>query len=585
MSLSTSYPLLQRGQATAGENSSRIRGYGFWRSWIVFFGLLTVLIGSWSLATPLFSGPDEPAQVVKAAAVARGEWLGGADRSKPPAFRVVNVPYTYAQAVLDNMTKCYVYHPAIPAGCAPAVVPSGKVVSASTYVGRYPPLYYAIVGLPAKEIDSAFGLYLMRLLSALLAAAVAALSFACVVKWSTNPMLIGGIGLAISPMVLYTASIVNPSGLEIALAITCWTAAIVLGMEHMSNPPPGLVAILVSSSSLLCLVRGLSPLWVLIIGMTMLVLTSPGERRALLRKSYVKAGALIVILFAILATAWILWAHSLQVAPAGLHVSSSLSTFRIFQTALSRTSGYLAEAVGIFGSLWTKAPKLTYVIWYTCLAITVAAALAVAIIARKQRQGVALVLVITLSILLPAVLSTSRAHVDGIVWQGRDGLPLYVGIPLLAAGTLSFPRRMKPQQTRPWPNIVLPLVLGVLALGQLAAYGGTLRRFMVGTVGPIDFLKNVKGGWSPPVPAAVLLGLFLVSLVLWVQVTTRSIKWQSLGKERIHLEEVDEERVETVPRLNRKHGRGVHRESSAAHRVRSTARLNRKHARWRYSLQ
>ncbi|MCL4313197.1 MAG: DUF2142 domain-containing protein [Actinobacteria bacterium] len=558
---------------------------GFWRSWIIFFGLLVVIMSIWSLATPLFSGPDEPVQVVKAAAVARGEWLGKADRSEPAAFRIVKVPYTYAQAVLENITSCYADHPVIPAGCAPELVANGKVVAAPTYVGRYPPLYYAIVGLPAKAINSTAGLYLMRLLSAFLAAAVVALSFACVIRWSTNPMLIGGVALAMSPMVLYTASIVNPSGLEIALAITCWTAAIVLGVEHRSNPPPGLVITLVGSASLLCLIRGLSPLWVLIIGVTILVLTSPTERRMLLRKPYVKVGASVVVACALLATAWIIWAGSLQVAPVGLPVPSNLGTFRIFQIALSRSSAYLAEAVGTFGDLWTKAPGITYIIWYVCLALAVAAALTVATVARKQRQGIALVLVITLSILLPAVLSTSRAHIDGIVWQGRDGLPLYVGIPLLAAATSSFSKSPKPKPTRAWTSIVLPLILGALAIGQLAAYGGTLRRFMVGTAGPLDFLESVKGGWSPPVPAAVLLCLFLASLVVWVRVGTKAVIWQSLHNRYSNWEGAEIDRTSVFSQPSGRHRRGSHRKNTAHYWVSSSSPSNRRHAQRRYGLQ
>jgi hypothetical protein len=37
-----------------------------------FFSLMVV----WSFLTPLFSGPDEPSNFIRSAAVVRGEWVG-----------------------------------------------------------------------------------------------------------------------------------------------------------------------------------------------------------------------------------------------------------------------------------------------------------------------------------------------------------------------------------------------------------------------------------------------------------------------------------------------------------------------------
>ena len=51
-------------------------------------------------------------------------------------------------------TTCFMGHSTVPASCAPALSTSGKIVDTATYVGRYPPLYDLIVGLPSLVTES-----------------------------------------------------------------------------------------------------------------------------------------------------------------------------------------------------------------------------------------------------------------------------------------------------------------------------------------------------------------------------------------------------------------------------------------------
>ena len=48
----------------------------FRKTFVYAFLLIFALTALWSLATPLFGGPNEPVQVIKAVAVARGEFTG-----------------------------------------------------------------------------------------------------------------------------------------------------------------------------------------------------------------------------------------------------------------------------------------------------------------------------------------------------------------------------------------------------------------------------------------------------------------------------------------------------------------------------
>jgi hypothetical protein len=46
------------------------------RVWWVSFALVALAGSLWSLASPLYSGPDEPAHATRAVSLVRGQWLG-----------------------------------------------------------------------------------------------------------------------------------------------------------------------------------------------------------------------------------------------------------------------------------------------------------------------------------------------------------------------------------------------------------------------------------------------------------------------------------------------------------------------------
>ncbi len=75
--------------------------------------VLTVL---WTLATPLFAAPDEPAHVLKAVATARGELLARPVPGDPAAVMDVVVPAGYA--TVGQVPSCFYKSRDEPAGCA-----------------------------------------------------------------------------------------------------------------------------------------------------------------------------------------------------------------------------------------------------------------------------------------------------------------------------------------------------------------------------------------------------------------------------------------------------------------------------------
>ncbi len=208
-------------------------------STIVFFALMV----AWSFATPLGAASDEPTHIVKAAAVARGEFLGqpaeasssGGQGHEGRAVMAVVVPATFARD--GNLATCYRHHPKRNASCAPPMSTSTRLERTTTYVGRYPPLYYLIVGLPTRFLQAGSAVRFMRVLSSLASALLLGLALAVAWRWSRARLLPLAVVLAATPMVIFLGGVVNPSGLEISASIASWTTGLVLIEGRAGSPP------------------------------------------------------------------------------------------------------------------------------------------------------------------------------------------------------------------------------------------------------------------------------------------------------------------------------------------------------------
>ena len=135
-----------------------------------------------------------------------------------------------------------------------------------------------------------------------------------------------------------------------------------------------------------------------------------------------------------------------------------------------------------------------------------------ALFARRRWSVLVLLGLLVTSLLLPAVLQAPSARTDGVAWQGRYGLPVLVGVPLLAVVIARrwFPRHREP--TRRLVSGAIVVVAGALALAQL----DTLQRYVVGDSGPVLFLG--EAGWSPPVGMLLAVAGVVVASAAFVAV-------------------------------------------------------------------
>ena len=501
----------------------------------IFFGLCAV----WSLATPIDQANDEGAQVIKAVSVVRGEILGtpltaatarslpkgqvevlkmcevylnqyhqhgigpsiadAASRCSAP-FTIVTVPQSFSTQPTSKPCNSV---PLIPDECPTHLDGSKRPVKAITYVGRYPPLYYAVVGLPSLASASDTAIHAMWLVSGLLTAVLLGLSIALVTTWSSRRLLLLGVTVAATPMLLVVGSTVNPSGLEMSAALCTWTGLLILVLEHAERPPPSLVAACTATSAVMAFCRSLSPLWLVLIAVFVAALR-PAAIRSLAADRRVRIGSVVVAVAIVVAVVYVLWAKSLNVLPVGGIVLPNTPISHVIEAALGRTGLLISQFAGAFGWEFTQPPLAGIALLITAVGALVLGG----IVTGARREVVVLAALIVTALVLPLLIMVSQANTDGIVWQARDGFPLYGGVILVAAAIAHAPMgQPRAGQSSAGNRVVRRLIVIVavcVAGSQLADLLWAIRRYTVGEW-TLNVFANVRGGYSPPVPKTLLV--------------------------------------------------------------------------------
>jgi hypothetical protein len=472
------------------------------RTWWAAFLLLVVLGGAWSLANPLYSGPDEPAHTIKAAAVVRGQLIG----DEHPSETETNVVYVTVPGVyFSDRTGCFAFHPEIPASCQHFEddAPSGEMV---TPAGRYPPLYYLFVGVASLPFPTSSGMYAMRMLGVVLASALIA-SALLSLRQLRDPRLASlGLALAVTPMVLFVIGIINPSTPEIAGAIGVWASGYLLVSQAAQRIDTRVLVRFGLAAAVLAFGRSLGPLWLAMIVVALLFVARKDDIRALLRSRPTWLCAAFVIACTVAQVLWVKLAKTLTGVDPVRGVDEPL--WSLFRQSIGASYGNELQMVGDFGWLDTVAPQLTYVFWIALVAVVVVLGASLA----RRWGALALGGVIALVVLVPSVLDSMQASKFGFIWQGRYTLPLGVGVPMLAACLASSER-----SRRLLFGTRFYVVAGSMLLAaHFAAFYQALRRNTVGEKGALKFWSVAQ--WSPPVPSLLLLVVFLVAtaLFLWL---------------------------------------------------------------------
>lgn len=459
----------------------------FWLVLLVSWALLSMLSGLWALATPIGGAPDEPAHLIKAASVVRGQLVG----EPGPQGSIVQVPqyvaFTHAQT-------CYAFAPDQSAGCIPETpADSAALVDAPTTAGLYNPLYYALVGWPSLVLEGGKGILAMRLVSAVVASLFLALALALISGWRRAVLPAVGFAVAVTPMVLFLGGTVNPNSVEIAA-----TLAAFVGVLTIVRAPEGArllpaSAIAVASAAVAANMRGLSLLWLAVALLVPLLLAGRERIVALLRRRPVQILVAGTVLAAVAAGIWLLSTNSLGSDiddPLDPSTAPGVGTSPLFGFVwtLFSTFEYAQGTVGIFGWLDTPAPTFVYFVW----ALLAGGLLALGLVLLRGRALVMSVVLVAALVLLPPVLQGIYIESGGVIWQGRYILPIFVCALVAVATGLSDRLNL----TRADATRLLVLVAALWSFAQIQAFATALRRYAVGYhAGWLDLLSPQ---WAPP---------------------------------------------------------------------------------------
>ncbi|MFI2753080.1 DUF2142 domain-containing protein [Cellulomonas sp. P22] len=462
----------------------------FWMS----FGILFVITALWSLANPLMAVVDEGSHTVKAAASARLQFKGD-ETGLPSGNGTFRVPELYDQAL--KLPNCFAFSPDTSAQCQQDLVGDlAAVTDVPTSAARYNPIYYAIVGIPSLFPSGEATLYLMRLASGLLSAALLASAFRAVAEMKRRSWLMMGLMLTVTPTVLNLASAINPQSVEIAGAIGLWVSLLAL----VRAPDPALLQRRLVRLTVLSVLfvnsRALSPFFLAVIVATV-VLSAPWPNvKAVLidRRSWPYLA--VAFLGTVAAVVWIRAVGGLS--NSGEILYPELTTNRVVGLTLEQTAYYFESLVGVFGWLDSRMPQWGYLLFAALLGTLVVIGWTLA----DRRNKLVLLGLGGLTLLLPVVLQASQAPYVGIVWQGRYIAPLAVGIVLLAAFSARDGQERAPERLA---RSLMGTVGILLAVGHVAAFTANLHRFVNGTGS--SWVHFHSWSWAPPVHPAVLLGL------------------------------------------------------------------------------
>jgi hypothetical protein len=273
-----------------------------------------------------------------------------------------------------------------------------------------------------------------------------------------------------------------------------------LVLEAPSRIDPRLVAATGVSATLLTLSRSPSPLWVALIAIALAVFAPAGAIRRLARDLTCRIWGVIVVIATVAQTAWIVGFDALgKQGGAGVHESAG----ELLRVAFGKTTANYEQMIGVFGWVDTPAPFLTFFLWTVMLG----GLTALALLAGRRRQCVALIGLLAAVTLVPPVIEAAKAHEMGFTWQGRYTLPLAVGIPILAGLMVATGQR---RDLSRYGRRAALLASVALFIAHFLAYAQNLRRNMVGYDGPIQFWRHPE--WSPLLPALLLIAAYAVAL-------------------------------------------------------------------------
>ncbi|MHB8689896.1 MAG: DUF2142 domain-containing protein [Solirubrobacteraceae bacterium] len=445
------------------------------------FAAVSLLLGAWVVATRPFDAPDEASHYLRAMTIANGQLVG-------PKIPLTPVPAQLSPAQLSwvekDTTAVQVSGPLAPGGvvCVDGRPDLSRCTEA-TEAGNYAPLPYLLPGLAISASSTATtALWRARAVSAALC--LAFLLLAVALCWDGTLVSILGVLAAISPMVLFVCSILNPNGLEVAASLA-FGAGVLRVSRDPGRVPRHVWGAVATAGAATILAWQLGPLFVagdLALGLALIGRTGAlelwrGSRRAALATAGVLGAAVALYVGYGLATGLMHSPFRLSSFGPGLHVG------------LQQLGPVFGDAVGTFGILTIHLPLAARWIWWLLVLSLIAGALWAG--TRTERR--VLIATVVLAVVFTVLFYAWSYRFTGFAMQGRYVLPLLCCVPLLAGEVLR--RHWGAVGARRYAAFVPPAVLMLIACLQAYAWSYDAR-IVAGDPGSIGFFTHAT--FIPP---------------------------------------------------------------------------------------
>lgn len=239
--------------------------------------------------------------------------------------------------------------------------------------------------------------------------------------------LIGGL----SPVVVFSTSVVAPNGLEILAALGFWVGLAGLAFDSRSRHVHFSLSLI--AGVILISIRSLGPLWCLLIFLCALVAFAPlwPTLRAMLRRSEGLVAAVVAAVSGAASLAWILSQRSLEIGL--VENDRPVSIAERAAQSFGAVPLWAFQAVAAYPSRSNPAPGVVYAAYFFFLI----ALLAIGLVLASRRARLGMGLTVALSFLIPVLITAWTLDSFGVAWQGRYGMPLLIGVPVVAGICLS----------------------------------------------------------------------------------------------------------------------------------------------------
>jgi len=463
------------------------------RYWAVVTVALSILFGSWAIASPIGSVPDEYMHYKWGYALWTGQVHAGTSEYLVPVL------------FTSNRITCYAFQPTVTPDCDKTLEGQDldKLVRVGTTANFYPPAFYALTGWALRIWPNDTGVYVGRLVNA---AIVAALLAACLslLRSAGFRALAFGVLFCVSPMVAFFAGGYNPQALELAFVVAILTSGLVL-LHGDPGPAQRRFAACYLALALvgIGLVRPLGWAWIVVL-LGLLALTAPSRLLAL-RRSVPAEGsapgrsrtwALMVGAGAVVGlAAGYAWDKLAAQAPASAPPGPGGGMTMLKHVVLylfARAQAFPQEWVGQTGSLDTPAPVPAVALWYAGLGVLVLIGLAAA---SRWLVVAAVGSVLVMAVVTVLMEYRVQSATGGTLAQGRYVFPLLFALILVTALALDAGGGVLPWRT-------FPVISGVWVLVQVLDFAQALRRNSYGITGS-PWETPLR--WTPPVPIQWLL--------------------------------------------------------------------------------